>query len=87
MDFSHLSYQDQQKMANLIQEKQVKDLMELYSGLVDSCVNDFTSKALSSKEDKCVTKCIDKFVKHSERVGIRFAEQNVLMTEQMQKNK
>lgn len=73
--------------------------MKLYSGLVErcfmTCCNDFTSKALSSKEvtlsqyphiitqfsspceqDTCVQNCADKFMKHSERVGARFAELN-----------
>lgn len=79
----------------------------MYSNLVErcfnSCCNDFTSKALSSKEvrfpslspllprnarrrqfreltispqEQCVLNCTDKFLKHSERVGARFAEQN-----------
>ena len=86
----------------------MQDFMKLYSGLVErcftSCCNDFTSKALSSKEvgfnvscgtiapvtlassyanasnpfnqNTCVQNCTEKFLKHSERVGARFAEQN-----------
>ena len=85
--------------------------MRMYSGLVErcfnACCNDFTSKALSSKEvsrghtvlhggllraagtptsglanaepssqEQCVMNCTDKFLKHSERVGARFAEYN-----------
>lgn len=49
-----------------------------------SCVNDFTSTTMTGKEDKCVERCIDKFIKHSERVGIRFAEQNVMQQQQQQ---
>jgi hypothetical protein len=41
-------------MQGIIEQKQMKDFMRLYTGLVercfDSCVNDFTSKTLSSKE-------------------------------------
>lgn len=59
---------------------QMRDLMGLYSGLVErcftSCSNDFTSKVLSSKEDECLRNCADKFLNHSNRVGLRFSEMN-----------
>ena len=59
--------------------------MRLYTGLVDRCFNDciqdFTSSKLSSKEESCLNKCSDKFLKHSERVGLRFAEQNELLNQ------
>ncbi|KAI9014963.1 Tim10/DDP family zinc finger protein [Gaertneriomyces semiglobifer] len=64
----------------------MKDFLRLYHGLVDrcfkDCVNDFTSKVLSSKEDTCINRCFEKFIKHSERVGQRFAEQNALLQQQ-----
>lgn len=66
-------------MQRVIEQKQMKDFMKLYSGLVercfDACCNDFTSKALSSKEDTCVANCAQKYLKHSERVGARFGEE------------
>lgn len=55
----------------------------MYSNLVqkcfEDCVNDFTTKSLHSKEEGCVMRCVDKFLKTSERVGQRFAEQNATM--------
>lgn len=52
----------------------------MYSNLTQrcfmDCVNDFTSKSLTSKEEGCVIKCAEKFLKHSERVGQRFQEYN-----------
>lgn len=84
-----------------ISQRQMQDFLRMYSNLVErcftSCCNDFTSKALSTKEvrapsslvrarpltarptasqEQCVMNCTDKFLKHSERVGARFAEQN-----------
>ncbi|PLW07251.1 hypothetical protein PCASD_25674 [Puccinia coronata f. sp. avenae] len=57
--------------------------LKLYSSLVErcftSCCQDFTSRALSSKEESCVNNCADKFLKHSERVGARFSEHNAEM--------
>mgnify|MGYP002715255341 CR=1 FL=1 len=41
-------------MQQIIEQKQMKDFMRLYTGLVercfDGCCNDFTSKALTNKE-------------------------------------
>jgi len=66
-------------MQRIIEQKQMKDFMSLYSGLVqrcfDGCIHDFTSRALTSKETTCVTNCTQKFLKHSERIGARFAEE------------
>ncbi|SYW80151.1 uncharacterized protein UBRO2_03419 [Ustilago bromivora] len=77
-------------MSRIIEQKQMKDFLKLYTGLVErcfeSCCNDFTSKALSSKEDTCVSNCIQKFLKHSERVGARFGEENAKMMAQQQNN-
>jgi len=71
---------EQAQMGKIIEKKQMQDFMRLYSNLVErcftSCCNDFTSKALGSKEEQCVLNCADKFLKHSERVGARFAELN-----------
>ncbi|PWN52142.1 putative TIM9-translocase of the mitochondrial inner membrane [Violaceomyces palustris] len=89
MDFSSFSSAEQQAMQRVIENKQRLDFMRLYAGLVercfDSCCNDFTSKALSTKEDTCVSNCTLKFLKHSERVGARFSEENAKMMGQQSK--
>lgn len=58
----------------------------MYSNLVqrcfNDCVNDFSSKSLQSKEEGCVMRCVDKFLKSSERLGERFQEQNAQMAQQ-----
>ncbi|KAI0785240.1 chaperone [Abortiporus biennis] len=80
MDFSSLNPAEQAHMTKIIEKKQMQDFMRMYSNIVErcftSCCNDFTSKTLSSKEEGCVSNCTDKWLKHSERVGARFAEQN-----------
>ncbi|GBE84899.1 Mitochondrial import inner membrane translocase subunit TIM9 [Sparassis crispa] len=80
MDFSQMNAAEQAHMSKVIEKKQMQDFLRMYSNLVErcfnSCCNDFTSKALSSKEEQCVNNCTDKFLKHSERVGARFAEHN-----------
>lgn len=74
-----LNVKEQQEFQQIVEQKQMKDFMNLYSNLVsrcfDDCVNDFTSANLTSKESSCISKCSEKFLKHSERVGQRFQEQ------------
>lgn len=78
-----LNPREQQEFTKLIEQKQMKDFMRLYSNLVErcfsDCVNDFTSNKLTSKEQTCINRCSEKFLKHSERVGLRFQEQNAAM--------
>ncbi|KAK4049783.1 protein transporter tim9 [Microbotryomycetes sp. JL201] len=89
MDASGMNPATAQAFESMMQAKQMKDFMNLYTNLVErcfnSCCNDFTSKALSSKEEHCVNTCADKFLKHSERVGLRFSEMNAEMMARAQK--
>lgn len=84
-----LNQREQQQFQALVEQKQMKDFMRLYSNLVErcftDCVNDFTSQKLTSKEETCVLKCSEKFLKHSERVGQRFQEQNAALTQSMRR--
>ncbi|PSS03748.1 mitochondrial intermembrane space translocase subunit [Coniella lustricola] len=64
-----------------LQKRQMKEFVSLYSNLVDhcfaSCVNDFTSKALSERENGCVSRCVQKFMASGQRLSERFQEHNV----------
>ncbi|CAG8526931.1 4116_t:CDS:2 [Paraglomus occultum] len=54
MDYSMLNEAERAHIQRLIEQKQIRDVMRFYSGLVErcfnDCVNDFTSKVLNSKE-------------------------------------
>ncbi|KAH8104511.1 mitochondrial import inner membrane translocase subunit TIM9 [Cristinia sonorae] len=80
MDLSQMNAAEQAHVSKIIERKQMQDFLRMYSNLVDrcfnACCNDFTTKALTNKEETCVMNCTDKFLKHSERVGARFAEHN-----------
>ncbi|KAF5099210.1 hypothetical protein DV451_003080 [Geotrichum candidum] len=84
-----LNSREQQEFQQLVERKQMKDFMRLYSSLVEKCfsdcVNDFTSNTLTTREDTCVMRCAEKFLKHSERVGQRFQEQNAALMQQQQR--
>ncbi|KAH0779203.1 hypothetical protein KY290_005630 [Solanum tuberosum] len=52
----------------------------MYNSLVErcftDCVDSFKRKTLDKQEETCVRRCAEKFLKHSMRVGLRFAELN-----------
>ncbi|EMR11607.1 hypothetical protein PNEG_00048 [Pneumocystis murina B123] len=76
-----LNQKEQATLQGILEAKQMKDFMKMYSNLVNKCfsdcINEFVSKSLNSKEETCVIRCANKFLKHSERVGQRFTEINV----------
>ncbi|TKA66052.1 Mitochondrial import inner membrane translocase subunit tim9 [Cryomyces minteri] len=80
-----LNASEQRELAGRMEKKQMKEFMTMYSNLVqrcfDDCVTDFSSKSLLSREEGCVMRCVDKFLKGSERLGQRFQEQNAAMAQ------
>ncbi|KAH1224840.1 Mitochondrial import inner membrane translocase subunit Tim9 [Glycine max] len=57
-----------------------KPSLRMYNSLVERCFSDcvdtFKHKSLQKQEETCVRRCAEKFLKHSMRVGMRFAELN-----------
>lgn len=54
----------------------------MYNNLVarcfDGCVTSFRSKTLSKSEASCVENCSSRFIKMTQRVGLRFAEHQAM---------
>lgn len=81
---------DAQKNALMtqIEEMQVRDSLRMYNNVVERCFRDcvesFRRKDLESSEERCVTRCCEKFMKHSARVGMRFGELSSQAEQQMQ---
>ena len=54
----------------------------MYNGLVercfDGCVSTFRSKTLDKSEISCVENCAARYVKMTQRVGLRFAEHQAM---------
>ncbi|XP_074331316.1 mitochondrial import inner membrane translocase subunit Tim9 [Apium graveolens] len=79
-DLASLPQEDQAKMASMIDQLQIRDSLRMYNSLVErcftDCVDSFRRKTLDKQEDTCVRRCAEKFLKHSMRVGMRFAELN-----------
>lgn len=79
-----LNAAEQREFAARMERRQMKEFMGMFSGLVDRCfdhcVDDFTTKALVAKETGCVTRCVQKFMAGSERIGMRFQEEQTKLT-------
>ncbi|KAK2744813.1 protein transporter tim9 [Myotisia sp. PD_48] len=80
-----LTQSEQQELAKRIERNQLKEVMNAYSNIVqrcfEDCIFDFTTKSMTPRETGCVNRCFDKFIKASERVAIRFQEQNAAMSQ------
>ncbi|KAM4068113.1 tim10/DDP family zinc finger domain-containing protein [Hirsutella rhossiliensis] len=83
-----LSSTEQRQLEQRMQKRQVKEFMGAFGGLVEhcfvSCVDDFTSKALASRETGCINRCVLKWMATQQRVSDRFQEHNAQITQQMQ---
>ncbi|OJJ78951.1 protein transporter TIM9 [Aspergillus glaucus CBS 516.65] len=83
-----LNATEQRELASRMERKQLKEFMGMYSKLVqrcfDDCVNDFTTRSLASREEGCVLRCVDKYLKGSARLNERFQEQNAAMMQNAQ---
>ncbi|KAJ2783215.1 protein transporter tim9 [Coemansia javaensis] len=79
----------EQRMQQLMEQKQLRDFMRMYSTLVarcfDDCVTDFTSTKLSERELACANRCTLKNMKLNERIGQRFAEESAKLMEDQAK--
>ncbi|CRK18510.1 hypothetical protein BN1708_000981 [Verticillium longisporum] len=71
-----------------LQKRQVKEFMNIFGNVVDhcfnACIDDFTSKTLSSRENGCITRCVQKQMFSRQRLSERFQEHNAEMTAKMQ---
>ncbi|KAJ8642352.1 hypothetical protein MRB53_019046 [Persea americana] len=59
-DLDSLPEEDKLRMSGMIDQLQIRD----------------RRKSLDKQEETCVQRCAEKFLKHSMRVGMRFAELN-----------
>uniref|UniRef100_A0A061R1X9 Mitochondrial import inner membrane translocase subunit n=1 Tax=Tetraselmis sp. GSL018 TaxID=582737 RepID=A0A061R1X9_9CHLO len=79
---------DQKNMIlGTIEQAQIKDSLRMYNSLVErcfvDCVDSFRRKDLDKDEEKCVTRCAEKFIKATGRTGQRFAELTQAAEEQL----
>ena len=67
-------------MGKSLEVLQAKDSIGMYNFMVERCFTDcvrgFRSKTLDDSEKQCISKCAEKYIKMTQRVGFRFAEHN-----------
>ncbi|KAI1337993.1 mitochondrial intermembrane space translocase subunit [Xylariaceae sp. FL0016] len=81
-----LTASETRELEQRMQKRQIKEFLGLFSNLVDhcfmSCIDDFSSKALSGRESGCVSRCVQKHMALSQRLSERFQEHNAQMSQQ-----
>ncbi|VDO57863.1 unnamed protein product [Haemonchus placei] len=62
--------------------KTFRDFLMQYNNVTEqcfgACINDMTTRTVSEKEEKCSTNCLDKYLKMTQRVSLRFQEHQLL---------
>uniref|UniRef100_A0A7S1DFI8 Mitochondrial import inner membrane translocase subunit n=1 Tax=Hemiselmis andersenii TaxID=464988 RepID=A0A7S1DFI8_HEMAN len=74
---------EQQKLMVMLEEMQLKEQVTMYNSLVErcfaNCTSTFRSKNLDEREEKCIVRCTQKFIKASARAGQTFQTMGVPM--------
>mmetsp|Transcript_51173 Transcript_51173/g.147698 ORF Transcript_51173/g.147698 Transcript_51173/m.147698 type:complete len:98 (+) Transcript_51173:148-441(+) len=72
----------QQEFMKHLEHMQLKDSLTMYNNLVErcfeGCVSSFRSKTLDKHESSCVENCAARYIKMTQRVGLRFAEHQAM---------
>ncbi|KAI6205279.1 Zf-Tim10-DDP domain-containing protein [Aphelenchoides besseyi] len=62
-----------------------RDFLAQYNAVTEhcftSCVQDLTSRVVSDKEEKCAKNCLNKFLKMTQRLSLRFQEHQLIQAE------
>ncbi|XP_062502949.1 mitochondrial import inner membrane translocase subunit Tim9-like [Corticium candelabrum] len=66
---------------------QFREFLTTYNRLSESCfmdcVNDFTSRKVTGKEDQCASHCVEKYLKLTQRLSLRIQEHQAQQLEAM----
>eukprot|EP01104_Vermistella_antarctica_P010958 TRINITY_DN2989_c0_g1_i1.p7 TRINITY_DN2989_c0_g1~~TRINITY_DN2989_c0_g1_i1.p7 ORF type:complete len:109 (+),score=38.46 TRINITY_DN2989_c0_g1_i1:34-327(+) len=77
---------DQAELMRMLEESQIKDTLRMYNNLVQKCfgdcVNNFRFKKLDEKEELCVYRCTEKYLKYQGRVARAFGEKTMQQQEE-----
>mmetsp|Transcript_18739 Transcript_18739/g.54099 ORF Transcript_18739/g.54099 Transcript_18739/m.54099 type:complete len:102 (-) Transcript_18739:702-1007(-) len=82
MNAANLNAYQQQELMKHMEQMQMKDSLSMYTKLVErcfeGCVTSFRSKTMNSGEITCVENCAARYLKMTQRVGLRFAEHQAM---------
>eukprot|EP01027_Heterolobosea_sp_BB2_P001014 GEZU01001532.1.p1 GENE.GEZU01001532.1~~GEZU01001532.1.p1 ORF type:complete len:148 (-),score=64.48 GEZU01001532.1:15-458(-) len=78
----------QMQLNQMMAELELKETLNIFNTMTErcflDCVTTFHTSAMDAKEEGCVRRCGEKYLKHSRRVGDKFAEFNNNMIQQQQ---
>ncbi|KAM8834193.1 mitochondrial import inner membrane translocase subunit Tim9 isoform 1-T5 [Synchiropus picturatus] len=67
------------------QVKQFKEFLGTYNKVTESCfmdcIRDFTSREVKSDESSCSENCLQKYLKMTQRISMRFQEYHIQQNE------
>ena len=69
--------QQQQMQVQMLEEMQIRESISIYNTIVERCFTDCVQSLhqsnLTEKEEGCIKRCAQKYIRHSQRVGEQFA--------------
>ncbi|KAH7725305.1 TIN-9.1 protein [Aphelenchoides avenae] len=72
-------------MAGEAELKTFKDFLMQYNLVSEqcfmACISDFTSRTVGDKEERCAKNCLEKYLKMTQRLSLRFQEHQLLNAE------
>ncbi len=79
------SASDELEFTMLVNEIHMRETQRLFNSTTEKCFNQcvssFRARNLDSSEKKCLEHCTEKFIGHTQRMGIRFQEEMAKMQE------
>ena len=64
---------------------QIKEFIKQFNKIAEhcftDCITDFTTRKVMNVEDTCVTNCLEKYLKMTQRISMRFQEHQMLINE------
>ncbi|KAK7390557.1 hypothetical protein VNO78_25866 [Psophocarpus tetragonolobus] len=77
-DLDNFPDEDKQRMSTMVDQLQFRDSLRMYNSLVErcfsECVDTFYRKSLTKREETCVLRCAQKFLRLSMQVGLKFSD-------------
>lgn len=76
------------ELMEALNDMQAQDMTNLFNTLSEKCfsrcVTTFRSRQLDRNENNCLEICAQRFMKHYQRIGMRFADENTQQQAQQQ---
>lgn len=76
----------QKNVLDLTEQREGEDNLRMFNTMVEKCfsdcINDFRTRKMTSREELCVNRCAEKFLRHQQRVGKNLLEIQLQLEEE-----